>query len=83
MFGSEFRPQPFPPLFRGGLLTLALAALWLGVLCIESRTPAAASEPVASIVAVESPATDPRAAWPSTVLRLWLLVPQLLPDHDR
>lgn len=82
MFGSEFRLLPLPPLFRGGLLTLALAALWLGVLCIESRTPAAASEPVV-IVAAESPATDTRVAWPRTVLRLWLLVPQLLPDHGR
>ena len=82
MFGSEFRPLPLPPLFRGGLLTLALAALWLGVLCIESRTPTAASEPVA-LISAESPAPDTRTAWPRTVLRLWLLVPQLLPDHDR
>jgi hypothetical protein len=83
MFGSEFRSLPLPPLFRGGLLTLALAALCLGGLLLDARNPAPASEPVAITAAAESPATDTHAAWPRTVLRLWLLVPQLLPDHDR
>ena len=82
MFGSELRSLSLSPLFRGGLLTLALAALCLGVLQLESRTPAAPSDPVA-LIAVESPGSDTRSAWPRTVLRLWLLVPQLLPDHDR
>ncbi len=83
MFGSEFRWLPLHPLIRCGLLTLTMAAFCLGCLFFASRPPAAAPEPVASITAAESPETDSRAAWPRTVLRLWLLVPQLLPDHDR
>lgn len=82
MFGSEFRWLPLSPLVRGGLLTLVVAALCLSGL-LASRPPLASPEPAAIIAATESPGTDTRAAWPRTVLRLWLLVPQLLPAHDR
>lgn len=82
MFGSEFRWLPLSPLVRGGLLTFAVVALCLSGLVVASRPSLTPPEPVA-IISAESPATDTRAAWPRTVLRLWLLVPQLLPDHDR
>lgn len=83
MFGSEFRWLPLSPLVRGGLLTLALTALCLSGLFRAPAAPAASPEAAANIAIVESPEADTRAAWPRTVLRLWLLVPQLLPDHDR
>lgn len=83
MFGSEFRWLPLHPLIRGGLLTLALAALCLSGLFRAPAVPVVSPEPITSIAAVESSEPDTRAAWPSTVLRLWLIVPQLLPDHDR
>lgn len=83
MFGSEFRWLPLHPLLRGGLLTLAMAALCLSGLFYASRPPLTSPQTAAIIAAAEARGSDTRAAWPRTVLRLWLLAPQLLPAHDR
>jgi hypothetical protein len=83
MFGLELHWLPLSPLVRGALLTVALAALCLSAPFRAPAAAAALSESAAIISAAESPGTGTRTAWPSTVLRLWLLAPQLLLDHDR
>ncbi|MFZ5495215.1 MAG: hypothetical protein ACOZE5_07745 [Verrucomicrobiota bacterium] len=82
MFGAEYRWLLPHPLLRGWLLTLVFASLCVGVLFLEPAAPAAretaARDPVSRVASV-----DQQAAWPRTVLRLWFLVPQLLPLAER
>ncbi len=74
-------------LLRAALLALLLMMLGAGGLhfstlaCVSSAGPAIAAASASPV----SPATAerPKSAWPRTALRLWLLVPQLLPSHDR
>ncbi len=67
---------------RHGLLTLAVLALALtgAMLCRPEL-------PTTMAVAVTAPAApalpEQTTIWPRTVLRLWFLVPQLLPADDR
>lgn len=87
MSGSEYRWLALHPLIRGSLLSLAVAAFCVGCFFLNSVTPAACADPVVQVAAAAAPAqngTEPaRATWPHTVVRLWLLVPQLLPTNDR
>lgn len=84
MFGSAFRSLPPHPFLRGGLLILALALVSLSAHFFGIHSCKVPAEPPAVASTVTDVAeADARVAWPRTVLRLWLLVPQLLPDHDR
>jgi hypothetical protein len=87
MSGSEYRWLALHPLIRGSLLSLAVAAFCVGSFFMNNLTPATCADPVVQVVAASAPAHNAgepaHTPWPHTVLRLWLLVPQLLPTHDR
>ena len=58
-----------------------------GPVSVEASGTSLDADPVVQVAAAADPAqsgTEPaRATWPHTVVRLWLLVPQLLPTNDR
>lgn len=87
MSGSEYRWLALHPLIRGSLLSLAVATFCVGCFFVNNLTPAACADPVVQVATASAPvrngAEPERSTWPHTVLRLWLLVPQLLPAHDR
>lgn len=68
-------------LVHGGRILLGLAVLALAVTAFSPRdiaTAAADPGPAGTGPELASDAAD----WPRTALRLWFLVPQLLPRHD-
>lgn len=79
MLASGYRWLVLQPLFRGGLLSLAVAACCVGSLFISPVASPTSCTPVIAVSAKPAPAVDNRTEWPATVLRLWFLVPVLLP----
>ena len=79
MVGSEYRWFLLHPLVRGAFLSVVLAAACLVCLLWSAQARRGAAD-ATEAVAVSDPAPpEQRAALPRTVLRLWFLVPQLLP----
>jgi hypothetical protein len=79
MLGSAYRWLLLQPLFRGSLLSLAVAGFCVGTLFI---IPVASPTSCTAVIAVApnpTPAVNNRNEWPATVIRLWFLVPLLLP----
>lgn len=84
MHGSVYRWLLLQPLFRGGLLSLAVAGFCVGCLLLPSLASPASCAPVIAATATNpNPAVDECAEWPHTVLRLWFLLPHILPLPDR
>ena len=78
---SAFLSNWLPRQVRTGLCTFALLALCITATVVSRpslTTFVAASRPATS--ALEAPAA---AIWPHTIFHLWILIPQLLPRHDR
>jgi len=65
------------PLKRGALIAIAAGGLHLGALWVNQGNLVATSAPATLTSAAN--ATDTRAPWPHLMLRLWILVPQVLP----
>jgi hypothetical protein len=74
-------------LLRAALLATLLVLLAAGgrhfgsLACVSSAGPAIVAATASP--ASPAPAERPKSAWPRAALRLWLLVPQILPSHDR
>lgn len=72
-----------PSLLQGGRALLGLALLALAVTAFSPHVIPSAVTIAVTPSAVTGPEVAPDAAvWPRTALRLWFLVPQLLPRHD-
>jgi NO-binding membrane sensor protein with MHYT domain len=74
-------------LLRVALLAALLMIVGAGGLHFSSLTCVSSTAPIL-VAATESsvspaPADQRKSAWPRAALRLWLLVPQILPTHDR
>jgi hypothetical protein len=89
MLGTGYRWLLLNPFIRGSLLSLAVAGFCLSCLLLAPLASPSSCAP-AIAVATAKPATtkpaatvDKPAEWPRTVLRLWFLVPHLLPPHSR
>lgn len=67
---------------RHGLLTLAVLALGLTG-AVLSRPALPATVALAATAPAAPALPEQTTIWPRTVLRLWFLVPQLLPADDR
>ena len=79
MVGSEYRWFRLHPLVRGAFLSLGLAAVCIACLVWSaSPSPVITAATDGPVVAV-TPAAEQRAGWPRIVLRLWFVIPQLLP----
>jgi hypothetical protein len=79
MVGSEYRWFLLHPLIRGAFLSVALAAVCIACLVWSASTAPAAAEIADAPAVTDTTTREQRAVWPRTVLRLWFLVPQLLP----
>jgi hypothetical protein len=84
MLGTGYRWLLLNPLLRGSLLSLAVAGFCLSCLLVVPLASPTSCAPVIAAAASKPAATvDKPAEWPRTVLRLWFLVPHLLPVQDR
>lgn len=83
MPASVYRWLLVHPLFRGSVLSLAVAGFCVACLFVTAPTPSAVTPVIAAVATNPTPAVDNRAEWPRTVLRLWFLLPHFLPLYDR
>ncbi|HEY8995077.1 MAG TPA: hypothetical protein VIM71_10480 [Lacunisphaera sp.] len=84
MPGSVYRWILLQPLLRGSLLSLAVAGFCVACLLLPSvASPAACAPAIAATAAGPTQAVDECTEWPRTVLRLWFLLPHILPLPDR
>jgi hypothetical protein len=84
MLGTGYRWLLLNPVLRGSLLSLSVAGFCLGCLLVAPLASPSSCAPVIAVAATApTPVVEQRAEWPRTVLRLWFLVPHLLPPNDR
>lgn len=73
-----------PSLVRGGRALIGLAILVTAATAWSPRfTPSAVADAVTPPDATGPELAADSRAWPRTALHLWILVPQILPRHDR
>jgi hypothetical protein len=73
MLGTAYRWLLLPPLLRAWAITILLGGLGLATLTVSPSVPA---RPAAPALAAGEPEN---AAWPRAAVRLWFLLPQILP----
>lgn len=82
MHGFEYRWLLLNPLMRGVFLSIAVAAFCASCLFLDQAgAPPAPAATTATLAASVPPEAD--VDWPRAALRLWFLVPQVLPLSPR
>jgi hypothetical protein len=81
MHGFEYRWLLLNPLMRGLFLSIAVAAFCASCLFLDPAATAPAAAPTATLAAAVPPEAE--IDWPRTALRLWFLVPQIVPLSPR
>lgn len=82
MLGFEYRWLMLNPIVRGVVLSLGVAAFCASCLFLNHSAEAIALES-AGVVNAAHPAAEVQAVWPRAAVRLWFLIPQLLPSGPR
>lgn len=73
MLGTAYRWLLLPPLLRAWVIAILLGGLGLATLTVSPSVPA---RPTAAAPVAAEPES---AAWPRAAVRLWFLLPQILP----
>lgn len=81
MHGFEYRWLLLNPFVRGVFLSLAVAAGCAGCLFLDQAGVATPPPPTALLATTAAP--DAEVEWPRAALRLWFLVPQIVPLSPR
>lgn len=81
MHGFEYRWLLLNPILRGVFLSIAVAAFCASCLLLDRAGTPPAPPPAAMLAATVPPEAE--TDWPRTALRLWFLVPQLVPLSPR